>query len=273
MISSPYSQRGVLFNYFKDYYGKDRDDVLCFRATSLELNKTLDAEIIAKALKDDRESASAEYLAEWRTDLATFLSADLIDELTIEGRYELPPVAGVQYVCFADNAGGSGKDAYSVAIAHQQDGKLILDCLRYVDPPFDPFQVTADFAQVIKEYHVETVVGDRWSGGWVQEAYKKEGIRYIVSDMTKSLIYLAAEPHFSRKQVELLDDERLSVELKNLERRTRTLGKSIVDHGIVGRDDASNAACGALYLASQVEDRVIVFDPYEESSRVIQELN
>jgi hypothetical protein len=273
LISSPYSQRGVLFNYFKDHWGKDRDDVLCFRATSLELNKTLNKEIIARALKDDRESASAEWLAEWRTDLATFLSADLIDELTVEGRLELAPVPGTQYVGFVDNAGGSGKDSYALAIAHQQDGKLILDCLKYIDPPFDPFEVSRDYAKLFKEYHIDTVVGDRWSGGWVEEAYKKHNIRYIVSKLSKSEIYLGAEPHFSRKQLELLDDERLGVELKNLERRTRKLGRDVVDHGLTGRDDAANAACGALYLASQVEDRVIVFDPYMESDRVIQAID
>jgi hypothetical protein len=273
MISSPYSQRGVLFQYFKDNWGKNKDDILVWRSASLELNPTLDEATIQKALEEDRESASAEFLAAWRKDLSTFLSAELVDELVISGRYELEPIAGKQYVGFVDSAGGSGVDAYSMAVAHVEDDMLVLDCLRYKDPPFDPFAVTEEFSRVFKDYWVDTVHGDRYTGSWVETAYRQHDIRYVASILTKSEIYLACEPHFSRRQIELLNDERLSIELKNLERRTRKIGRDVVDHGIADRDDASNAACGAIYLASQCESNVIIFDPYQERGRVIAPIN
>ena len=82
---------------------------------------------------------------------------------------------------------------------------LILDALRPVAPPFDPFAVTERFAALMREYRVSIVEGDRYAGAWVSTAFEKARVRYMPSDKTKSQIYLAAEPLFSRRQVQCRD--------------------------------------------------------------------
>ena len=77
-------------------------------------------------------------------------------------------------------------------------------------------------------------------------AFGNKGIRYIPADRTKSELYLACEPLFSRGQVELLDDRKLFHELRNLERRTRRGGRDLVDHPPRAHDDIANAACGVI---------------------------
>jgi hypothetical protein len=41
-------------------------------------------------------------LAEWRSDLAHFVSREAVYAATVAGRFELPPIDGVQYSAFVD---------------------------------------------------------------------------------------------------------------------------------------------------------------------------
>jgi hypothetical protein len=50
--------------------------------------------------------------------------------------------------------------------------------------------------------------------------------------------------------VELLENQRLNVQLVALERRTSRVGKDTISHPPGGHDDVANAVAGALYLAS-----------------------
>jgi hypothetical protein len=257
MLSSPWAQRGIFYEYFKEGWGKNIEDELVWRSA------------IEKQLKRNPESASSEWLSHWRSDLAAFLRAELIDELTVEGRYELAPVPGQHYLGFADTSAG-GKDAYSMAIAHREGDALVLDCVRYYDPPFDPYHVTAEYCGLFKDFWIDTVHGDRFTGTWIETAFRQNNVRYIPSKLTKSDIYLGIEAEFHRKNVQLLDNERLIVEAKNLERSTRKVGRPLVDHAPMGSDDVINSAAGALYHASQTESTLIVFDPLQEDDRVIR---
>jgi hypothetical protein len=72
-ISTPHKRSGLLYEKWRDHYGQDDDDVLVIRAPSLVLNPTLDKAIIDDALARDPQLASAEWLAEWRSDISGFL--------------------------------------------------------------------------------------------------------------------------------------------------------------------------------------------------------
>ncbi len=69
IISSVHKRSGLLYQRWRDHYGRD-GDVLVVRGTTLQFNPSFDEKIIAKALAEDRERYSAEYLSEWRDDLS-----------------------------------------------------------------------------------------------------------------------------------------------------------------------------------------------------------
>jgi hypothetical protein len=128
-----------------------------------------------------------------------------------------------------------------------------LDLARECIPPFDPAVVTADFAALLKQYRIREVIGDAFSGGWVRTEWEKVGgIKYKVSPLTKSQIYMESLPLFTRGQVQLPDHRKLLIQLGSLERRTQRGGKDSVDHpaGKSFHDDLANAACGALFNTS-----------------------
>ena len=68
-------------------------------------NPTLPERIVADALKRDAAAARAEWLAEWRDDIAAFLSRELVEAAVDAGVTVRPPVSGVSYDAFVDPSG------------------------------------------------------------------------------------------------------------------------------------------------------------------------
>ena len=110
---------------------------------------------------------------------------------------------GIRYRAFVDPSGGR-HDAACMAVAHKdQDGRVVVDVLRGAQAPHDPQIVAEDFAKLARTYGCAEVVGDRYSGEWVAQAFTKAGVRYSVSDLTKSEIYLECVAHFASGKVRL----------------------------------------------------------------------
>jgi hypothetical protein len=115
-----------------------------------------------EAYEADPAHAAAEYGAEFRTDVETYVAREVVDAAVVTGRYELPPVRGIHYVAFTDPSGGSA-DAMTLAVAHRdRDGRAIIDALRERRPPFAPESVVYDFAKLMKSYRIHSVMGDRY---------------------------------------------------------------------------------------------------------------
>jgi hypothetical protein len=70
-------------------------------------------------------------------------------------------------------------------------------------------------------------------------------------------IYLAALPLVMSGRTELLDDERLKVQLLALERRTTRNGRDVIDHPPGRHDDLANAVARSLVLAA-IKSRALV---------------
>src|SRR5439155_13180361 len=132
--SSPYARRGVLFAAWTKYHDQPDSAVVLIQAPTLDLNPTFDRRAIDAAYADDPTSAAAEYGAEFRSDVETFVAPEAVDANVVCGRLEQPPVAGIDYVAFVDPAGGSGTDSFALAIGHQatrgDQTIVVVDCIR-----------------------------------------------------------------------------------------------------------------------------------------------
>ena len=262
-LSSPHARRGHLFDMYQRHYGKDTD-VLVIKAQHSQLNPTIDPKIIERAMAEDPEAARAEWFGEFRGDVSQWLPDELIDA-ALEGR-----TGGrkLSEVAFVDVSGGR-HDASCLAIAHAEEPhrgaltrpqdvantrpppRLVLDALEHVKAPHESETVVERFAQILKDRKLRKVTGDRYGAEWVVGAFRRHGIEYVPAELAKSEIYMECLPAFSDRRVTLLNDKRLVTELRMLERRPRAGGKAdMVDHPANAHDDAANAACGALWLAS-----------------------
>ena len=252
-VSTPYSRTGPLYEAFRDKYQKDDTDSLVWVAPTREMNPTIDQKIIDKALKEDYSAARAEWLAEFREDLENFLSTEIIEAVTVPTRWELPRHKKINYSAFADSSSGRS-DSFVIAITHKDKEKIILDKIVEKRPPFAPQDAIREMSIVLKRYGITQIKGDKYAIGFVEEAFKKEGISFVPSGLDKSQIYLEFEPLIAQGQIELLDNKRLFNQLRSLERRTRSGGRDSIDHPPNCHDDISNAVAGACIEWRQKSD-------------------
>lgn len=262
-ISSVYARSGVLYEALRDYHGRDGAPVLTWRAPTVAMNPTISAELIAHDRMRDPAAAAAEWDSEFREDLATFLSMEMIEAATANQPPERPALDGCRYVAGVDPSGG-GPDAFTLAIAHAEHQgdprrvppRLVLDVMRgWVRD--DVESVVAEIADVLRRYRIKHVTGDHYAGEWVPNAFRRHGIRYVQSQLGRSEIYLELQPMLATRRVQLLRNETMIRELHQLERRTGRQGRDSIDHPSGGHDDHANAAALALIAADTIPQRTV----------------
>lgn len=256
-ISSPYARKGWAFNQHKRWFGNPAAKTLVWNAPSRLMNSTLSQSIVDEAMQDDMQAAKSEYLAEWRDDVAAYISRETVEALVVKGCQErlARPKSNLEYVAFCDMSGGRMDDA-ALAIAHTEGRKVILDLCRRWKPPFDPTRVIGEMAEVLKGYGIKRITGDNYAAEFVAGAFEGNGIRYAKSELAKSQLYTELLPRLCSAEVSLLDIPLLVDQIACLMRRTRAGGKDIIDHPTGGHDDLANAVAGVCQVAATPRPRV-----------------
>jgi hypothetical protein len=251
--SSPHARRGALWEAHRKHFGQDGDPVLVWQAPTRAMNPSVPQAYIDAHMAEDPARAQAEYLAQFRTDVETFVSREVVDAAVAVGRHELPRVEGVNYTGFTDPSGGSS-DSMTLGIVHGEgdaagNKRWVHDLVREVKPPFSPDAVVAEFAALLKAYGIATVHGDRYGGMWPRERFGVHGINYQVATKPASELYLELLPILNSGRVELLDHPRLVTQLCQLERSPSRGGKDSISHPPGAHDDIINAVAGAVVMA------------------------
>jgi hypothetical protein len=248
-ISSPYRKSGLLFDRWSKTFGQSSDDVLTVQAPSHVLNPVLDLSERDRMMIDDPQAASAEFFAQFRDDLVSFIDPQVVAAAMVAGRAELPFVVGRTYVASVDPSGGSS-DSMTLAIAHAEGDRGVLDLVMEWPAPFSPQQVVGEICDILRRYGITSVIGDRYGGEWCREPFRNRGVEYHLAEWNRSEAYLTLLPALNSGRIELLDNRRLIAQLCGLERRVAKSGRDSVDHPRGGHDDVINAAALALVSAA-----------------------
>jgi hypothetical protein len=243
--SSPYARRGALWDAYRKHHGQQGDPVLVWQAPTRVMNPSVPETTIQAAIAEDPSRYQAEYLAQFRSDIESYIAREAVEACISIGCRERAPVAGLRYHAFVDPSGGSS-DSMTLAIAHRDGGDAVLDALRERRPPFSPEAVVADFAHLLKSYRITKISGDRYAGEWPRDQFRKHGITYEPAQKSKSDIYRDLLPAINSKKVDLLNDPKLINQLVSLERRTARGGRDSIDHPPDQHDDLANAAAGVI---------------------------
>jgi hypothetical protein len=156
----------------------------------------------------------------------------------------------------------------TLAIAHTEGDRGVLDVVREIRPEFNTDDAVAEFSDTLKQYKVAQVRGDHYAGDWCRRAFLKHGIQYITSEAAKSRIYLEWLPILNAGRCDLLDEERLIYQASTLERRTSRVGKDTIDHPPGGHDDVVNCAAGVLVMVAGNVQPVVVSDAVINMARM-----
>jgi hypothetical protein len=249
--SSPYARRGVLWQAYDRYYGEEGSNRLVWKAPTWVMHPKIDSDFIKEEYEKDPSKAAAEYGAEFRTDVETYLPREVIEACTDDTTFERAFLSENEYVAFVDPSGGS-KDSFTLSIAHKEEEDIVVDLVRESIPPFSPEDIVKEYCHVLRDYGISSVVGDRYGGEWPRERFREHGVMYEISKFVKSELYKNALPLFNSKKVRLLDNEKMLLQFCQLERRTSSAGRDIIDHPPGGYDDVANAVAGAMNVAYDI---------------------
>jgi hypothetical protein len=207
-----------------------------------------------KALADDPSANAAEWLAEWRDDLASYVQRELIERAIDEGVKVRPYDPQFTYTSFIDSSSGQ-QDSFTCAVVHKApDGIVYLDCLVEIRAPFDTSEAVAHIVEVLRSYHLRSCMGDDHAKGWVIAELRRHnfGFEPRPPKMDRSTLYQETLPIFTTGRVRLLDVPRLVSQYTSLERRLMPGGWSRIDHPNRSgyHDDLANVVAGALWRAT-----------------------
>jgi hypothetical protein len=247
--SSPYARRGALWDAYRKHHGRDNDPILVWRAATRTMNPTVGQAVIDAATERDPASAAAEYLAEFRSDIESWINREAVEACIAYDVRERAPMERMRYSGFVDPSGGSA-DSFTMAIGHKEDDVIVIDAVRERRPPFSPEDVVTEFAQLLQSYNISSITGDRYAGEWPREQFRKHGINYEPAAKPKSDLYRDLLPLINSRKIDLLDDTRLLTQLVSLERRSARSGRDNIDHPPGAHDDIANALAGVAAVTS-----------------------
>ena len=241
--SSPYARRGALWDAHHKHYGKDDDPILVWQSPTRDMNATVPQSIIDAAVEEDPARAAAEWSAQFRVDVESFVSREAVDLCVALDVHERAPMSSVRYYGFVDPSGGSA-DSMILAVGHREGDVVVLDALRERKPAFSPEDVVSEFAELLKSYRITKITGDRYAGDWPRERFREHGVSYEPAQKPKSDLYRDLLPAINSRKLDLLDHPRLLTQLVGLERRTARGGRDSIDHAPGAHDDLANAVAG-----------------------------
>jgi hypothetical protein len=252
-ISTPYGRSGVLWDDFQRRHSLPH--ALVWRAPTWLMNPSISASFLRREEERDPEAYRREYAAEFSDSISSAFNREAVEQCVVVGRFELPPRPGTDYVAGVDPAGG-GPDEFSLSIVHWDGGRIVQDCLRAFRST-KPDDLVEEFARLLRRYRVADVVGDRYSGQWVRDAFRKRSITYEVCSMSASEAFLELLPLVLQgsSSIELLDDRVQTAQLLSLERRRGPSGRDILGHPSGGHDDRVNALAIAVTAKSWMYQR------------------
>jgi hypothetical protein len=256
LASSVHRRSGLMYRKYRELFGNDAAEDICWFAPSPTMNPSLPSWVIPRALAENEARAKAEFLNEWRDDVAAFIPAEAIEACTDFGTPERAPSpnSAITYTAFVDSATGQGPASFAFAIAHRtindKNRTITLDLAREYRPAFVIGHVIAELADLCRRYRITEVVGDAFASGFHAEAWAIHHIKFIISELTANEIYLNAAPLIiAPGRVRLCDNAVLRSQFSGLEHKVHTGGRESVKP--TGQDDVAVCAAGAIVLAAQ----------------------
>lgn len=171
---------------------------------------------------------------------------------------EIPYNPKYEYVAYVDGSGG-GSNAYTLSISHEEIWKINgEDEIVYVQDVMMGISfanvnaATKLYAQKMKEYNVQMVLGDKYSGQWIVSEFLENDIFYEQNSEPRTELYTQAIVISNQRRCRILKNTTLLGQIVEIQNR-RVGVHYVYDHPANGKDDYSNAWAGNIY---QLKKRV-----------------
>lgn len=234
--STPWAEKGILYDFFKRNHGKPVD-AMSAHAPTTTLNPTpWAADIVAREYERDPDNAAREYGARFMTGGTTIFFEPSTLEASIDHSISLPrkPLPGERVSAGGDF--GFRSDSSALVIAH--DGKEVVKVEGQKDTyipvlrvgavlelrpekgiPLKPSQTVKEFAVAMREQGATYVVADQHYRESIDEHLVAEGLAYCPAPTVPAVAYMRVRALLRQGRVRLPDHARLLQQLKEIQGR------------------------------------------------------
>jgi len=247
-ISTPAAKQGLLHTFFEE--GMQVPSRLTVQAPSLFMNPMIDPVFLESEKRRNPDNYDREFLARFAETVDAFFPADKLGLcFTLSG--DVPPDSRYRYYCATDQSGLAGRDRFAMSIAHTAGKNTIVDVSRTWSIK-DGDAIIAEIRGITKPYGITGVTIDRYAGGWVKNAFERQGFEVEVRDLLPP-IYVNMKSLVIAGCVSLPDTKGLREGLLRTQAFYGKSNKLSIGHerSVEGHGDEADSAATAVWLASK----------------------
>lgn len=259
-LSSPGIKQGILYNeYKKDREGELPPTYAVFKAPSWVMTPedVVPSEEFVEEFNLDAESFDQEYRGNFADSLSFFITPEYIDMAVMKKISFMSPEGDATKYTAAIDAAYKG-DRFTFSVTAYVNGKL----KQYMSKawegtkqkPVSSYEVAEFIKNVCKQFNIDEVAADQYSFQPLKEIFGTYGVNlkeYVFTPAFKKKIYWNLKKLVHSQQIDLLDNEIQTRELKELIVEQGQSGNIKIGHPAGGTDDFADSLAVAAYLATQ----------------------
>lgn len=260
-LSSPGIKQGVLYNEYNRWVdGTLPSNYVVFKAPSWIWNNILpDQEFIDEWVLDP-DGFDTEYRANFVDSLSNFILPEFVDMAVMKGVTYLAPEEGKRekmvYKAAIDAAFKGDHFTFSVVgyTGHRITQYISKGWQGTKKAPVKASEVAQYIRQICREFDIPTVAADQYAFNPLREIFEKYGVtleEYTFNPTFKKKIYFNLKKLVHSQQIDLLDNETQTKEIKELVVEQTNGGNFRIGHPSGGSDDYSDSAAIASFLVTE----------------------
>lgn len=256
-LSSPGIKQGILFD---EYNSKELpDSYINFKAPSWVWNTILDKKAYREEWETDEESFDNELRANFVDSISKFILPEYVDLCTMRGiTFNAPDddKKGVSYYAAIDAA--FKNDKFTFCLVGIKENRI----MQYIMKSWEgdrgrtvkAYDVAKYIRTVCKDYRLSVVHADQYSFNPLKEIFEKFGITLqenVFTNAYKKKIYFNLKKLIHNRTLDLLDNESMLNEIKQLQVEQSATGTIRIGHPVGGHDDHADALAVATFIATE----------------------
>jgi len=119
-LGSPWTQGGLLWSCWQHRF--ERTDRLVLHCPTEKMNPLIAKEELAREEAADPQNYAREFMAQFTSDIDSFIPSGDVDAAVQNGVREIAPVESRTYFAALDASGLQGRDKFTLAVCHRRDG-------------------------------------------------------------------------------------------------------------------------------------------------------
>lgn len=257
-LSSPGIRQGVLYGEYKSSREKALpDSYAVFKAPTWMMNDIISEKELQDEYRLDKDGFDTEYRGNFTDSLSNFILPEFIDMSILKGvQFQAPEAEAIKYSGAIDAA--YKNDAFTFSVTGFVNGRL----KQYISKgwkgskkkPVSPHEVAEYIRTICKQFNMDFIAADQYSFQPLKEIFDRYNVvlqEYTFTPDFKKKIYFNLKKLVNSQQIDLLDLDIQTRELKELMVEQTSTGHIKIGHPNGGSDDYATSLAISSYLATQ----------------------